>query len=116
MSNLTRTARNFFDSVISQKVANFPVEMWIMQKDGTIIYDVNEEEIGRNLFTDEIYAPYKSLIKLAGEMSITPKGSGEYSFLDKKLDKTVEKKIIWATIAMHGTEFRLALAHVKDDF
>jgi len=110
------TEPNFFDSVISQKVANFPVEMWIMQKDGTIIYDVNEEEIGRNLFTDEIYAPYKSLIKLAGEMSITPKGSGEYSFLDKKLDKTVEKKIIWATIAMHGTEFRLALAHVKDDF
>ena len=110
------TEPNFFDRIISQKVANFPVEMWIMQKDGTIIYDVNEEEIGQNLFTDEIYAPYKSLIKLARKMSITPQGSGEYSFLDKKLDKTVEKKIIWATIAMHGTEFRLALAHVKDDF
>ena len=98
------------------QLANFPVEMWIMQKDGTIIYDVNEEEIGQNLFTDKIYAPYKSLIKLAIEMSITIQGSGEYSFLDKELDKTVVKKIIWATIAMHGTEFRLALAHVKDDF
>ncbi|RZB32068.1 MAG: branched-chain amino acid transport system substrate-binding protein [Desulfobacteraceae bacterium Eth-SRB1] len=110
------TEPNFFDRIISQKVANFPVEMWIMQKDGTVIYDVNEEEIGQNLFTDEIYAPYKSLIKLAIEMSITPHGSGGYSFLDKKLDKTVEKKIIWTTIAMHGTEVRLALAHVKDDF
>ncbi len=104
---------DFFNQVISQKVSNFPIEFWIMQKDGTIVFDDNSEEIGLNIFTSEIYAEFHSLIDLADTIVQNNNGSGEYSFLDNKLSKTIEKKVIWTTFSMYDTEFRLALAHVK---
>jgi len=57
------TEPEFFGQIISGKVVNFPVEIWLMQKDGEIIYDVNKDEIGRNLFTDELYKNFESLKK-----------------------------------------------------
>ena len=85
------------------------------QKDGRMIYDINQEEIAKNLFTDPLYADYPSLLQVAMEMAATSQGSGQYQFLDKKLDNTVTKKLIWTTIGLHGTEFRLALAYVETD-
>ena len=49
-------------------------------------------------------------------MATGPQGSGRYSFFDKKLENIVEKNMIWTTVALHGTEFRLALAHEANDF
>jgi len=106
----------FFGEVISQKISNFPIEIWIMQKDGTVIYDHNEEEIGLNIFSDELYSDYPELINLAKEMSYKQTGSGEYSFLDQKFGNNVIKKLIWTTITLHNTELRLALSHLKEDF
>lgn len=110
------TKPDFFGSVITQKVANFPVEIWMMQKDGRIIYDVNPEEIGKNLFRDELYADYPSLIQAGRKMVLSEQGRTHYTFLDKKLESNVRKELIWSTIEIHGTEFRLALAYVKNDF
>ncbi|MCF7793758.1 MAG: ABC transporter substrate-binding protein [Candidatus Cloacimonetes bacterium] len=109
------TQPDFFEKVISQKISNFPVEIWIMQKDGTIVYDVNDEEIGLNIFEDEIYAPYKSLKEVAKNMAVEPSGEGKYFFLDTKMNETKLKKLIWTTISLHGTEFRLALSHISND-
>jgi len=110
------TEPDFFGSVITHKVANFPVEIWMMQKDGRIIYDTNPEEIGKNLFTDKLYANYPSLIAVGHEMAKSAKGQSHYMFLDKELRETVRKELIWTTIELHGTEFRLALAYLKKDF
>ena len=110
------TTPDFFGSVIQPKVAQFPVEMWMMQKDGRIIYDINPGEIGRNLFTDKLYADHPSLITVGRKMAGPAKGRGHYVFLHKNLQKEVQKELIWTTVALHKTEFRLALAYVKTDF
>ncbi len=110
------TEPDFWGSVITRKVDNFPVEIWMMQKDGRIIYDTNPEEIGRNLFTDKLYADYPSLIAVGREMAKSAEGQSHYMFLDKNLRKTVRKELIWTTVELHGTEFRLALAYLKKDF
>ncbi|MFP3912245.1 MAG: PDC sensor domain-containing protein [Desulfobacteraceae bacterium] len=110
------TKPDFFGSVIGPTVARFPVEMWMLQKDGRIIYDINPEEIGRNLFTDRLYADYPSLITVGRKMAGTAKGRGHYVFLHKNLQKEVRKEVIWTTVALHKTEFRLALAYEMKDF
>ncbi len=38
-------------------------------------------------------------------------GEGEYEFFDSSQNQIVKKKLIWTTIMVHSTEFRLALAH-----
>lgn len=107
------THPTFFDRIVSGKVANFPVEIFLMQKDGRMVYDLNKEEIGRNVFTDPLFTPYPALLKVAKKMAESPRGSGRYDFLDKKLEKKVAKKLIWDTLVLHGTEFRLALAYLE---
>ncbi len=106
---------SFFEKIISRKVTNFPIEMWIMKKDGTIIYDDNKSEIGLNIFSNEIYAAYPSLVKVARTMSSANNGNGEYTFLDVKMKENVTKEIIWATIVLHDIEYRLALTHIKNN-
>lgn len=107
------TKPDFFESIISRKAANLPVDMWMIQKDGRIIYDINPKEIGRNLFTDPLYAKYESLLKTIRRVVESPQGQGEYMFLDHSTKKTVEKSVVWTTINLHGTEFRLALSYAK---
>ena len=108
------TEPDFFGHVITPRIANFPVEIWVMQPDGRIVYDANEEEIGENLFTSAIYADYPSLVAAGRRMAAGAEGSGAYEFLDKKMDRKVRKRLLWTTVELHGTEFRLALAHVDN--
>ncbi len=53
------------------KETNIPPshELCIMQRDGFIIYDLDEREIGKNLFQDPLFKEYESLLKLGTEMA-----------------------------------------------
>ncbi|MDD4157485.1 MAG: ABC transporter substrate-binding protein, partial [Candidatus Cloacimonetes bacterium] len=68
------TKPDFFADMIEDKIASFPVELCIMQTDGIIVYDINKEEIGLNLFTSDIYNDFLSLRQLGRKMSIYPQG------------------------------------------
>ncbi|MDD3049529.1 MAG: ABC transporter substrate-binding protein [Candidatus Cloacimonetes bacterium] len=109
------TKPSFFAEIINSKIASFPVEICVMQTDGVIVYDINEEEIGLNLFSSESYDNYPTLRQLGRKMSIFPQGSGDYEYLDKNMDKVVEKELIWTNLHVHGTEFRIALFTEKKD-
>lgn len=89
-------------------------EFWLMHPDGTILYDQDEMEIGRNLFTDPLYEPFDSLQELGEEISRNESGEGEYSFYSKGMDELVNKKVKWTSVGLHGTEWRLILTKVAD--
>lgn len=100
----------FFGSIISRKVYNFPVEMFVVQKDGLIVYDINEQKLGKNVFLDPLYQKYPSLLAVARRIAAEPDGRGRYRFLDKNMREEVVKNIVWTTVGLLGTEYRLALA------
>ena len=99
-------------NIISPAVKDTSFDIWAMQLDGRILYDVDIEEIGINLFVDPMYQSYPQLIALGREISAKASGKGQYEFLDTGLKQTVKKEAIWATFAMHGTEWRLVLIQV----
>ncbi len=107
------TKPDFFGQVIDGTVANFPVEIWMMQTDGRIIYDVNDEEIGLNLWTSEMYDGFENLREVGHRMAGERQGRDNYTFYDKELAQEVSKELHWTTVSLQGTEFRLALAYVK---
>ncbi|MFW6263704.1 MAG: hypothetical protein ACOC34_06695, partial [Thermotogota bacterium] len=45
----------FFGEFIRESLNDTPFEVWLMQEDGTVIYDIDDEEIGENIFFDEMY-------------------------------------------------------------
>ncbi|MDD5405866.1 MAG: cache domain-containing protein [Sulfurovaceae bacterium] len=84
-------------------------ELLIMQPDGMIIYDQDKEEIGRNLFSDSMYAEYESLLDLGKKIASTPTGKGSYIFIESK-DKVI-KNAMWQTVRLHDQEWRVILIH-----
>lgn len=103
--------RLLVEPILRDRAVPEDYELWIMQTDGVILYDQNEEEIGRNLFTDPLYADHESLQKLGGEISAAPSGEGSYIFASPETGRDVIKNAVWQTVRLHGREWRVVLAY-----
>jgi hypothetical protein len=102
---------SLFSAVVTPMVQGLPVDVWVMQKDGRIIYDPDTEEIGRMLFDDPLYASFPELLSLGKTIVRKKSGSGSYEFLGRDLKGPVRKDACWATVGVLGTEWRLVVTH-----
>ncbi|MCU0652086.1 MAG: cache domain-containing protein [Candidatus Omnitrophica bacterium] len=95
--------------IIMPIVGGESCNIWIMQKDGLIIYDADQNQIGRNIFTDIFFRQFSQLISFSKTVSEARDGGGSYDFYDKGLtDTTVVKKYaLWDTVSLYGTEWRI---------
>jgi hypothetical protein len=53
-------------------------EIWVMTPDGTIIYDIDAEEIGRNTFSDPLFQQFQQLQEVAKRVETDRSGQGTY--------------------------------------
>ena len=91
-----------------------PCKIWVMQKDGLVVYDVDPEEIGKNIFSDPIFSPFEDLISFSKTVVSSKSGAGSYSFYinglkDKRL---AEKTAVWDTAGLYGTEWRVVAMEI----
>jgi hypothetical protein len=95
-------------------VADKPCKVWVMQKNGLIVYDADPEEIGKNIFSDKMFAPFNDLVSFAKTVALTKNGAGSYSFYaDAPDDKTpVQKIAAWDTAGLYGTEWRVVAMEI----
>lgn len=105
-----------FADVSVPKFLNFdprksPYQVWLMKDDGTIVYDEDEKQIGRDLFTDEMYQHFPELLKFGEMIRKRPWGIGHYSFLGKGERGKVYKVAAWDTLKSDGTEWKLVVTH-----
>jgi hypothetical protein len=101
--------------IIQPQVKDLPMDVWAMEPDGYILYDVDTRQIGLDLFTDPLYRPYPSLLELGQRIAKEPMGSGAYQFLDRHGKKVVFKNTSWQTAALYGTAWRLVSVHLAAD-
>ncbi|MEJ2696207.1 MAG: cache domain-containing protein [Candidatus Sulfobium sp.] len=99
------------ESAASSVVQGMPVDVWVMQKDGRILYDPDKEEVGRMLFEDPIYKPFPQLLALGRLIAGKRKGTGSYEFLGRGLKRPVRKDAYWTTVGLGDTEWRVVLTH-----
>ncbi len=90
-------------------------QIMLMQVDGTILYDSDPEQIGRNTFTDPIYADFTSLLALAQQVVDEPVGTGSYQFSAIDSGEIITKDAIWRTVELHGTQWRVVLIRPQVD-
>jgi hypothetical protein len=90
-------------------VDNKPCKVWVMQRDGLIVYDADPEEIGKNIFSDDMFKSFSDLIEFSKTVALSTTGAGSYSFYaDRAKDNTlVEKIAAWDTAGIYGTEWRV---------
>ncbi|MCX5667805.1 MAG: cache domain-containing protein [Candidatus Omnitrophica bacterium] len=91
-----------------------PCKIWVMQKDGLVVYDVDPEEIGKNIFSDPIFSLFEDLISFSKTVASSKSGAGSYSFyIDGLKDKRLaEKTAVWDTAGLYGTEWRVVAMEI----
>lgn len=82
-------------------------ELWVMEKGGKVLYDQDANEIGRDLFTDPLYAGFPELLAAGRKMDAEESGTTTYSFYKAGTMQTVTKLTYWNTFEMFGTEWKL---------
>jgi hypothetical protein len=82
-----------------------------MQSDGFIIYDVDPNDVGTNLFSS-YYADFPSLQALGWRMVNESTGYGTYSYYDSQQShQVVNKECYWTTVGAHSVTWRLIIVH-----
>ncbi len=97
----------------SISVGTTQYSMWAMQSNGTLIYDPDPAQQGKNLLTDAIYADYHEVQAFTCQVAEQQSGYGTYQYYDKDIaDATkqlVSKEAYWVTVGIYGTEWRLVV-------
>jgi len=99
----------FLENILSS-IKHSTYEFWLMNVYGRIIFDKDEYEIGQNLFEEGIYSEFPELVELGKQMVKQRFGEGNYEFFLEGSEEINNKKVIWTTIGLHDTFFRLLLS------
>lgn len=97
--------------IIAPLVRKTHCKIWIMQKNGLIVYDPDPNQIGRNIFSDELFRDFNVLISFCRTVANTKEGAGSYDFYASSLgDKVVVSKYAaWDTVSLYGNEWRIVV-------
>ena len=66
----------FISPYVESTIASSGYFMWAMQVNGTLIYDPDPAQEGKNLLTDSIYADSPDLQTFANRVAAAPSGYG----------------------------------------
>jgi sensor domain CHASE-containing protein len=103
-------------SIVPPKEGVEPYPMWAMQTNGTLIYDPDPAQQGKNLFTDPLYTSYTGVQTFTQQVSANQSGYGTYQYYNTNLDNAskqlVNKEAYWTTIGIYGTQWRLVVTHI----
>ncbi len=102
-------------NVVEPLVADIPCKIWIMQKNGQIVYDPDSNQIGRNIFLDEMYKSFPALVSFSRTVSLSESGAGSYKFYTKGFNDTtiVEKYTAWDTVSLYGIQWRVIVMEAQ---
>lgn len=79
-------------------------KIWVMMPDGTIIYDSDAEQIGRNTFSDPLFQQFPDLLAVGERVEMERSGHGTYEI------SGTERDVFWTTADYQGEEIRLLLS------
>ncbi len=107
--------RELLKAVIEPAIAGTLYSMWSMQVNGTLLYDPDPTQQGKNLFTDPIYVDYPTVQEFTHQVANQQAGYGTYTYHENTVaGKIVNKEAYWATAGIYGTEWRLVILHVLE--
>jgi hypothetical protein len=86
-------------------------DMWVMQKDGTLLYSSNGEPVGKNIFSDSGFEKYSYLVMLSGNITTDWEGDVMDTSTDLQ-SNNLTRHTIWTTVGIRGTEWRLVFSRV----
>lgn len=92
-----------------------PYRMWVMQINGTLLYDPDPVQQGKNLFTAPMYTDYPSVHTFVRQVADAPAGYSSYQYHQHTVaGELVNKEAYWATVGIYGAEWRVIITYTFD--
>lgn len=99
----------FFRGLTAPIVDGTPYSVTIQQLDGTILYDADPSQVGKNVFSDPSLQAYPDLSRQVHEVVAAESGSGSYEFRTPDSQQAIIKHCQWTTIRRFAAEWRVAI-------
>ena len=100
--------------IIEPELEGMPVDIWVMEMTGTIIYDSDPEEIGKNILKDKLYKPFDQLVDQAKHIMKADEGEAEYEFYGKGMGERQLKRCHWTTIKIYDKAWKVVMTKAVD--
>jgi len=100
---------SFLREIVEDEVRGLPVEVWVMETDGMLLYDPDPEEIGRDLFSDPLYKPFGDFRDAVRHIAGTRQGFMTYRSPNAGPEGTAVDEAFWTTVGASGTDWRIVL-------
>lgn len=93
--------------IVGPVVSNLPVEVFLMQTDGRMVFGGNAAETGLNLLRDETEHASPGRSELARKSSAAETGDAVFLSGREAGEDSRSRRAVWRTISLHGAEWRL---------
>lgn len=90
-------------------------DLWVMEPGGTIIYDQDPEEIGRNLVADPLYQSLPGLAHAVRSIAQRARGMTACSFCGKDHAGGAAAHAWWDTASLFGRPWRIVLVGAGEE-
>ncbi len=114
-TDITIRPEEFFRSVISNITEESGYEVMIVQSDGTVVYETDEIEIGKNIMTDQVYDSPEMRSASQALLENETGSVANYTFWDKGWNKQVLRQAVWDTISLDNQFWRVAVIRDLED-
>jgi len=108
-TDITYTPEAFLNRHIQKATNGTDYDVWVIQTDGTILYDGQKDEVGRNLFADPGYAD-PALHEIVSRIMAEPSGTGAYTLHDNNLNRNITRIAAWDTAGIDGARWRVVVS------
>ncbi|WP_319578437.1 cache domain-containing protein [uncultured Methanospirillum sp.] len=107
-TDVTFRPEEFLRQYIIPLVEQKRYDIMIVQPNGQIVYESNEEEIGRDALTDPLYSD-PTLHQAAMNITAQKSGVTSYQFWNKNWDKSVLREAVWDTLEYDNQKWRIVV-------
>jgi hypothetical protein len=90
-----------------------PNELWVMDQDGTVIYQLDSGTVGKNVFKDDFYSKFNNFQTACKTIAGAESGEVEYFYYATTTTNPVAKMAYWKTIKMHDRSWKIIYAMEK---
>ncbi len=80
--------------------------LWAFENIGTVLIYRKNEEIGKNIFTDEYFDEFPGLRTACESIIGAVSGNTSYEYTNENNQKK-KREVWWNTVSIHGTEWKL---------
>lgn len=87
-----------------------PIDIWVMEPSGRLLFDPDPEEVGKNLLDDPMYAPFPVIGEAVRRIAATGQGTTGLTWTPADTGSPEEVTVAWRSVNALGTSWRVVVA------